>query len=153
MTVLVAVPVGDRTRVGGATTRGFAATRELRATFDLGDDADEEAEHAALLVASVAALSQFGARRVLMVEVDPTQIAPGDDLANGEVTISRLGDEQIGAWFAEAPEVDSSAAAQAAAGLSVDQAWDLPEVVDLLASHDMLWHDVTETDAERARAQ
>ncbi|MCA0295006.1 MAG: hypothetical protein LCH96_06765 [Actinobacteria bacterium] len=124
--------------------RGYAATDGLRAAFDTGDD--EEAEHIALLVASVASLAASGQRLVAVVEAD-TVPAPGGDPDFGEVAttgVLRYGDVQsLFADDAGVPQL-AAAAAGAASGLDLAQAWDEPAVVALLEGADLLWHGAAE---------
>lgn len=124
---------------------GYAPTTELKDTFDLAPHADDEADRAALVVASVAALSTWGHRRVATALVAPTQVSPGSDRAHGEVVVADLAANQVLAWFADAADVDDRSAASAAAGLGIDDAWSQPEVSELL-THELLWHDVAEPD-------
>ena len=56
-------------------------------------------------------------------------------------------DEQLAAitaWFADEPGTDVADAAAISKGLTIDQAWDLPQVQALLQEHDLLWNDVVE---------
>lgn len=146
--ILVAVPF----QMGGLgqltqrrTNPGYAPTEDLKETFDLQSNATDEADRAALVVASVAALSRWGHRRVVTALVRPDQISPGSDEAHGEVVVADLAASQVLAWFADAGEVDDRDAARAAAGLGIDEAWSRPEVASLL-THELLWHDAAEPD-------
>lgn len=146
--VLVALPFAAGSLDGlvqQKTVIGYSATPELRETFDLAPEADDEAERAALIVASVAALSQWGQRRVATASVRPAQLRPAGDRAHGEVEVRDLSASQVLSWFADDPDVDARAAGRAAAGLDIDEAWSQPEVAELLG-HDLWWHDVAEPD-------
>ena len=117
---------------------GFAVTPALRAAFEPTDD--EEAEHLALLVASIASLATTG-RRLVAVLDGTHRPAPDADADFGEVIVSDLHYSRVQSLFADEPDVPGLAgAAAAAAGLPVAVAWDLPEVVLLLESADLLWH-------------
>lgn len=123
---------------------GFTATTELIDMFDLAADEEEDAEYAALLVASVWALTRTGERVVASVQAE-TQPESDDELrANGGVRVQELTPLQVVAWFADDPGTDLSAAATAASGLGLEAAWDLPEVAKLLIDADLLWHSPTE---------
>ncbi len=103
----------------------------------------EEAEHAAMVLASIAALSRYGARLVLVAEVSADLVSVAPESANGQCRIARIDAEAIIAYFTEDPKTDVAQAAAAARGLSIDQAWEQGAVQDLLL-HDLLWNDVTE---------
>lgn len=129
---------------GAGQRVAYTVTPEL--LDELGyDEADsEDAEYAALVLASVAALTRYGQRWVIVAEVDPGLVQPGDDPANGEVLLSQCPRAAMTAWFCEEPGVDVADAAAIAQGLSIDQAWEQPQVQELLSSHDLLWNDVVE---------
>lgn len=145
--VLVCVPARRQQpdALWGGVVQCFLANARLRETFDLGADAeaDEEAERAALVVASLWALCQDQERFVLTAEVSASQLCEGAEAGNGGASLTGLRREQVTAFFADDPSVDASAAARAAAGLDLDAAWDLPEVAELLGQ-DLLWHDIGE---------
>lgn len=113
---------------------------------ELGFDSDqlEDAEYATLVLASVAALAAHGERLVLVAEVDVSLISPGDDLANGACTVSRVPQAVMTCWFADSDDVDPRAAAAAAKDLEIDLAWEMDEVQALLHGHNLLWNDVEE---------
>ncbi|MDO5092956.1 MAG: hypothetical protein Q4D79_05965 [Propionibacteriaceae bacterium] len=119
-------------------------TSELLAALEYSPEQQEDAEYAALVLASVAALAAFGERLVLVAEVDSTFITPGDDLPNGACIVAKVRPQNMTCWFSEAPGVDSSGAAAAAHGLDIDTAWGFDEVQDLLRESDLLWNDVEE---------
>ena len=121
----------------------FAATEHLYQTFDLAPSQDEDAEFATALIASIAALTRFGERLVLVADVDAYEPDPATE-HDGGVIISRLEPQQISAWFVDASPAVAEQASRVAEGLSVDEAWELPDVVDLLANHDLCWHDSSE---------
>lgn len=150
---LVFVPIG-RPEVAAITAgdelidrRAFTVTPELMRALDYGADHDEDAEYAAMVIASVAGLSMVGERLVLVAEVDPGLVAAGEDADNGECRLVRLPVTAVTAFFSDEDNVDVTAAARASAGRSIDEAWECPEVQDLLADSDLLWHSAEELPA------
>lgn len=119
-------------------------TPELLEELEFDDDQQEDAEHATLVLASVAALAAHGERLVLVAEVDSSFLTDGEDLANGACIVSRVPQAGMTCWFSDADEVDPSSAAAAAKGLEIDLAWEMDEVQELLHGHDLLWNDVEE---------
>lgn len=119
---------------------GYADTSGLREAFAVSDA--EEAERIAVLVASIAGLVRYGRRLVAVAEVERPEL--GEAVEFGEVTISGLAYGRVQALFADEPGVNLSVVAVAADGLSLEQAWDAPEVMELLSSADLLWHGPTE---------
>ena len=132
---------------GSVLLTGRAAhhvTPELLAALEYTAGPEEDAEYAALVLASVAALTRFGERLVLVADVDTSLIASGDDPENGACVLTRIAPEAMTCWFSEAPGVDASAAAVAVRGLDIDTAWGFDEVQELLHESDLLWNDVEE---------
>lgn len=127
-----------------AHRQAFTVTPDLLDELGYEPSATEDAEYAALVLASVAGLAQFGERAIIVAEVDPGLVAPGEDSANGECLLLSCPPSAMTAWFCDAPGVSVEAAATAAAGRSIDDAWELPEIQELLESHDLLWNDVAE---------
>ena len=119
-------------------------TPELLVALGYRVGQEEDAEYAALMIASVAALTRFGERLVLVAEVNDSLIMNGDDLENGACILTRVAPEAMTCWFSEAPGVDASAAAVAVRGLDIDTAWGFDEVQELLRESDLLWNDVEE---------
>ena len=118
--------------------RGQAVTAGLRAAFQPADD--EEAEHIALLVASVAALAR-SVRRIVAVAEGACRADADGDPEFGEVVVSDLPWSAVQSLFADEPEAPGlAAAATAAAGLPLSRAWEQPEVTALLERADLLWH-------------
>ncbi len=118
--------------------RGHAVTDGLRAAF--GPDDDEEAEHIALLVASVASLAAGGRRLVAVLEASTAPVSGGDP-DFGEVQAGTLAWTSVQSLFADDADVPGlDASAVAARGLELAQAWDEPAVVALLEGADLLWH-------------
>jgi hypothetical protein len=116
-----------------------AVTAGLRAAFEPADD--EEAEHIALLVASVAALAASGRRVVAVAEAGAVP-APDGDPDFGEVVVGDLPYAAVQSLFADEASADRlvSAGASAVAGRPLAQAWDEPAVITLLERADLLWH-------------
>lgn len=125
----------------------YTVTPQLLAELEYGEDEMEDAEHAAMVLASVAGLCAHGERVVVVAEVDEGQVKPGVDPANGQVVVHQCPPSAMTAWFADEPGVDVSDAAAVARGLSIDEAWGQPEVQALLENHDLLWNDKVEYEA------
>lgn len=122
----------------------YTVTPELLAELEYGQDEMEDAEHAAMVLASVAGLTVHGERLVVVAEVDEAHVKPGADPANGQVVLSLCPPSAMTAWFAEEPGADVADAAAISKGLTIDQAWAQPQVQDLLENHDLLWNDKVE---------
>ena len=128
---------------------GHAATPSLRRALDLGAD-DEEGDYAALNAAGVAALDGLtGSRRlVLAAEVGDAQVTDRRG-TSGEVEVAGLAWAQVRSLFADeevaAPAV--TAAAPAATGVALAEAYDLAAVTALVDAHDLLWFSPEELDA------
>lgn len=128
----------------GVPLVAYTVTPQLLDDLGYAPNESEDAEYAALVLASVAGLATHGVRLVVVAEVDPALVLAGDDPANGQVLLEALPAEAITAWFTDEPGTDVSAAAAACNGLTIDQAWELGQVQDLLSRHDLLWNDVVE---------
>ena len=123
----------------------YTATPGLLAAFEPADA--EEAEHLALLVASVAALVATGVRQVAVVEGDAQPADPGSE-DFGKVVVFDLRFDSIVSLFADEPDAPGLAeAAAAASGLSLQEAWNHQVVTDLLEEADLLWHGPGEWDS------
>jgi hypothetical protein len=159
--VPVALEVARRVAAGDALDNVFAfsANEALAESFGIAVDNvcvdatainSETAEFAALTVASVTALTTYGERLVLVGEVaDDCVMSIWDcEAANGGVIAEKLLASQVVAFFADAHTTATKellcAAVRVATGLSIDDAWELPEVAALIAQTDLLWHDATE---------
>lgn len=119
---------------------GFSATAGLRAAFETDDE--EDVEHIALLVASVAGLAVHGVRLVAVAEGAGE---PSGDPDFGELRVPELPYSAVEAVFADDPaEPTLPPATTAARGLSLAQAWEEPAVVALLENADLLWHGAAE---------
>ena len=118
--------------------KAYAATPGLVAAFEASDD--EEAEHLALLVASVAALAASGVRQVAVLEGE-TEPMIDDDVDFGAVVTGDLRFNAIQSLFADEPDAPGLAeAARAATGLGLEDAWNHPSVTVLLEEGDLIWH-------------
>ena len=118
--------------------KAYAATPGLVAAFEASDD--EEAEHLALLVASVAALAASGVRQVAVLEGEAEPMID-DDVDFGAVVTGDLPFHAIQSLFADEPDAPGLAeAARAATGLGLQDAWNHPSVTVLLEEGDLLWH-------------
>jgi hypothetical protein len=122
----------------------YTVTPRLLDELGYGENESEDAEYAALVLASVAALTAHGERLVVVAEVDPALVRPGDDPDNGQIVLTSCPASAVTAWFADEPGTDVADAAAISKGLTIDQAWDLPQVQALLQEHDLLWNDVVE---------
>ncbi|NLE96779.1 MAG: hypothetical protein GX596_02170 [Propionibacterium sp.] len=121
--------------------RAYTVTPDLLGELGYTPDMVEDAEYAALVLASIAGLAEFGERVVVVAEVDASLVEPGDDSPNGECLLTHCPPAAMTAWFADAPEVRVPKVPQKA---TIDEAWDLPQVQALLQEHDLLWNDVAE---------
>ncbi|HOC12319.1 MAG TPA: hypothetical protein PKJ61_00375 [Propionicimonas sp.] len=142
---LVFVPVTVAELTDWATTgslpgrrAAFATTPGLVAAFEVSDP--EEAEHIALLAASVAGLAASGTRLVAVAEASTT--AGADSGADfGEVCVTDLPYRTVQSLFAdEAAAEGLSEAAAAVRGADLETAWDHPAVVKVLRTAELLWH-------------
>ena len=122
----------------------YTVTPELLAELGYLVAESEDAEYAALILASLAGLTTHGVRLVVVAEVTTDLTGRAEDPSNGEVRLSSCPVSAMTAWFAEEEGVDFADAAAIARGLTIDQAWDLPEVQALLQSHELLWNDRVE---------
>lgn len=131
--------------------RGHAATPTLRRELAVAEG-DEEGDFAALNAAGVAALAGLaGSRRlVLAADVGAGQVVDGHG-SSGEVQVENLTWSQVQSLFAdeEAAGPAVAAAAGAAEGVKLEQAYDLAAVVALTDTYDLLWFAPAELDALR----
>lgn len=118
--------------------KAYTATPGLGAAFEPSDA--EEAEHLALLVASVAALASSGVRQVAVLEGAAEPVTDGE-VDFGAVVTGDLRFDAIQSLFADEPDSPGLAeAATAAMGLTLQDAWNHPAVTVLLEEGDLLWH-------------
>jgi hypothetical protein len=123
----------------------YTVTAELLAAFGVTDA--EDAERIALLVASVAGLASTGRRLVVVAEGDAVG-RPHTDAEFGEVVARDLTYRSASAIFTDEPgQPQIARAAAAVGGLSLAEAWEQAEVVELLSSADLLWHGAGEWDS------
>ena len=121
--------------------KAYTVTPDLLDELDYTADMTEDAEYAAMVLASIAGLADHGTRLVVVAEVDSQLVQPGEDSGNGECLLVRCPATAITSWFCDAPDVEVP---EIRKGASIDEAWDLPEVQELLSEHDLLWNDVEE---------
>lgn len=149
--LFVAVPpdAARRLRDTGAQPDGvaYASTGALRETFGYDADADEEADYAAQLVASVAGLLAGWDRCVLVVSV--RALPPSWGAADyGQVEPPTLQWADVRAVFVD--ETDSVPAVRAYAdrirGLGLAEVWADPATDEFLADYDLLWFAPEELD-------
>lgn len=131
---------------------GFAATDELRRAHDFGPGADEDADFAAQTYASVQALLDHDGPRVV-VAVEVSGVQPTPLVAWGQVAVPRCDWSDVLAVFVDEAEAGPALArARTAAGSlaalpdGLAQAWELDEVSELIADHDLLWYLPSEVD-------
>lgn len=123
----------------------FATTRSLLDALDYSADMAEDAEYAALVLASVDGLCRFGERVVLVAEVSDRKVAENpDELDNGGVLLAGLGKAEVQSFFTDAEGTDIADARAAARELTIDQVWETDQVQALLAHSDLLWHSAEE---------
>ncbi len=143
-------------RAAGGTDRrlvGWAATSRMITAHGYRPDEDEDAEYAAQLYASVAALSTCAGtagtssgRLLVAAEVPADRVADaGDDLDHGAVRVTGLQWAEVTAVFVDEPAATESVraarrAVQASADLRMASLCELPAVSALIDDHDLLWH-------------
>lgn len=130
---------------GLADVAGFAATPGLYEGLALERDMEDDAEFGALTFASVASLVRDERRAVAVADVGVTTLTDlGGDW--GEVRAARVAPSDVRSLFIDEPDAAPllAAAHAAAAGRSLEEAWDADAVQELLTEADLLWHDVTE---------
>lgn len=121
--------------------KAFTVTPDLLDELEYTQDMTEDAEYAAMVLASVSGLIDHGVRLVVVADVDSNLVHPGEDSVNGECLLTHCPPSAITSWFCDAPGVELP---QLRAGASIDEAWDTPEVQELLRDHDLLWNDIEE---------
>lgn len=150
-TALVSIPVSremlDAALVDGlpGPLLGFAVTPALLDTFGLPGDAEEDAEFAALLIASIVSLTKWGERLVVTAEVSLGAGEVAADLqANGGVCVAHVPLTSMVSWFSDVDPAVASEAAGEVADQDLESAWANPAVSALLADHDLAWHSPSE---------
>lgn len=143
--VLVCIPADrdDPTVLFAGPVAAITVNQALLETLDYTAEMGEEAEYAALVLASVWALTRHGRRFVVTAEVAASQISAGDEGDNGGVTVTGLRREQLVAWFDDEDAPAAGEAVVALKGASIDQAWQDETVAGLL-EHELLWHTIEE---------
>lgn len=114
---------------------GYSATPALRQAFGLTDE--EDAEYAALCIASIAGLLAHGRRLVAVAPA--TSSATSDEF--GQVEVAGVDYRSVTSLFGEDTDPEPAAATAAAIrGAPLSQAWEAREVQALLADTDLLWY-------------
>lgn len=107
----------------------------------------ETAEFGALYLASVSCLLRGAERTVLIVDTaEPWTPGEGEDAEFGLGTLPGFAWADVTAFYVDDPSAQDAVgtASASAAGQSLPDAWENPDVVRLLATHTLLWHDVAE---------
>ena len=155
MAGLVFVPLNGDTLRTWATTgvlagnvRGYAVTPTMADAFGFTDTTDEDAEHTALCIASLAALLAGGVRLVGVADTD--HLNDPADAEFGSVSVSDVPFTRVTALFAGA----EPATVEGVAGMALATAWEREDLQELLSRGDPLWHGAGEwpvlTDGTRA---
>ncbi|MGB7963598.1 MAG: hypothetical protein WCF12_11660 [Propionicimonas sp.] len=141
MAALVFIPVDGATLGAWATTgllpgtrRGFAVTPAMAAAFDFSATTDEDAEHTALCIASLAALIQAGRRLVAVAETGCSDDQSAPEF--GSVSVSDVPFGRVTSLFAGA----EARTPDGVLGLPLPSAWERDDVQNLLSRGDLLWH-------------
>lgn len=125
----------------------YAATPTLRENFGYAPEADEDADYAAQVFASLRCMLEGRDRCVLAVETDRLPDATGErDF--GEVVRPGVRWADVRAIFVDDPRARGSLRAYAASvrGRTIAEVWEDRAAVDLTQEHDLLWFDPTELD-------
>lgn len=154
--VFVAVSPGAarRFRDTGAQADGiaYAATAALRESFGYGADADEEADYAAQVFASLAGLLAGWDRCVLVVAVRALPPSCGaSDYGQVEPPVMQWTD--VRAVFVDEPAALPAvrAYAEGVGGRGIAELWADPAAAQFVADHDLLWfgpHELDQTLAD-----
>lgn len=107
----------------------------------------ETAEFGALYLASVSCLLRGAERTVLIVDTAESWTpAAGEDAEFGLGVLPGFGWADVTAFYVDDPAARDAvgAASVSVGGQSLPEAWENPDVVNLLATHTLLWHDVAE---------
>lgn len=136
-------------RSGAPLGRGpaYAASSELRTAFDYGPQAEEDADFAAQVFASLRCLVDGQDRLVLAVEVGTLPAGTGErDF--GEVERPGVRWRDVRAVFRDDPAAGDVVAQYAggARGRTLTDLWSDESTHSFLAHHDLLWFDPTELD-------
>ncbi len=116
------------------TRRGFSVTPAMAAAFDITATTDEDAEHTALCIASLAALIQHGRRLVAVAETSFTGDLSAPEF--GSVSVSDVPFGRVTSLFAGA----ESATPDGVVGSALASAWERDDVQNLLSRGELLWH-------------
>ena len=125
----------------------FRVEDQLRDAFGLAHCEDEEADRAAMLLASLWALTRYGRRIVLTAMVDPELRGDGEETHNGGAYLETLKRPNVEALFTDEPQANDQVRLIASRGLghsALDEIWELAEVQHLLINHELLWYTLDE---------
>lgn len=124
---------------GTRDVAGFTATPGFLGAFGLASAASEDADLTLLEVAGVAGLLAHGVRLVAVCDVGGRPVEPADF---GAVEATTVGWGAVQSIFADdEPGAARAAAVREALGaVTLDEAWDAPEVAELLRATELLWH-------------
>ncbi len=128
---------GGRPDVSRST--GYAITPELLNVFDLSDP--DEAEEVSREIAGIAGALAHGERCVVVAECETLPTA--DEADFGAVSVELPDWSRVLAVFLDEPE-DGPAVAGLASLAPLSEAWELPQVQDVIAGTHLLWHGPTE---------
>lgn len=130
-----------------AAESAYAATRELREHFGYAADADEDADYAAQVFASLRCLIEERDRCVLAIELDRLP-PPRGAIEFGEVTGPMVRWRDVRALFVDDPAARPEIRAYAGtiAGRDLIAVWSDDAAAQLTLDHDLLWFDPTEVD-------
>lgn len=125
----------------------YAATNSLRAAFDYGPDADEDADFAAQLFASLRCVSDGVDRCLLAAEMENLPPESGE-VEFGEVARPGVRWRDVRAVFVDDPAEVSAirAYAESVRGQGLAELWAADETHAFLDTHHLLWFDPTELD-------
>ncbi len=123
----------------GSRSTGYAITPELLAAFDLSDL--DEAEEVSREIAGIAGALAHGERCVVVAECDTLPVP--DEAEFGAVSVELPDWSRVLAVFLDEPD-DGPVVAGLASAATLSQAWELPQVQDVIAGTHLLWHGPTE---------
>lgn len=122
--------------------QAFSPNAALRESFEVADP--EEAEYAALLMASLWCFTHQMRPLVLVAQVPASVVAPGAEIANGGIQLAGLVASQVESFFAAADDSPVAGLQARLANLDLDQAWEDEDFQRLILDQPMLWHDISE---------
>ncbi len=124
---------------------GFTPNQALLDAVDIDESGGEEAERAALMMASIYALTRYGERLVMTGTLPRTSLTESaEECHNGAVRLASVNLTGMESWFDDELPQLARQAASLTLGDSIDDAWNKPIVQKLMEESDLLWHDITE---------